>query len=181
MRGPARHDVVRAEGPSPATRRQGETVMQTSLRNFLLIGAGAVWLAALPASATPMDDLKKQGYSCERAGVDSHMCTKAGSPTKYCDNAGQCTRTTAGSGGVMGQTTGTMTMGTGGAAKRVGGKSGVANLPGMTSSELTAQECTRLGGEITANGDPNCKSNQRCKMTLSNGDLRSVCIDEVSQ
>lgn len=47
------------------------------------------------------------------------------------------------------------------------------------SSALTAEECERLGGVVTGNGDPNCKSNQRCKTTLSNGDLRSVCIDEV--
>ena len=58
-----------------------------------------------------------------------------------------------------------------------------ATLPGtMTgAAELTAEECTRLGGEVTANGDPNCKTNTRCKMTLANGDLRSICIDEVSQ
>ncbi len=44
---------------------------------------------------------------------------------------------------------------------------------------LTAQECERLGGAVTGNGDPTCKTNSRCKMTLPNGDLRSVCIDEV--
>ncbi|EFG9153095.1 hypothetical protein BL864_005550 [Escherichia coli] len=44
--------------------------------------------------------------------------------------------------------------------------------------QLTAQECERLGGAVTGNGDPNCKTNTRCKMTLPNGDLRSVCIDE---
>jgi len=56
-------------------------------------------------------------------------------------------------------------------------------LPGTMpgTAELTAEECTRLGGEVTANGDPNCKTNTRCKMTLANGDLRSICIDEVSQ
>lgn len=53
-------------------------------------------LQAAPAGATPMDDLKKAGYSCERGGVDSIVCTKDGSPTKYCDNSGNCTRTTAG-------------------------------------------------------------------------------------
>ncbi|MGN7878179.1 hypothetical protein [Rhizobiales bacterium] len=42
------------------------------------------------------------------------------------------------------------------------------------SAELTAQECERVGGVVTGNGDPNCKSNQRCKTTLSNGDIRSV-------
>lgn len=45
--------------------------------------------------------------------------------------------------------------------------------------ELTAQECERLGGTVTPNGDPNCKSNQRCYNKLPNGDLRSICIDEV--
>ncbi|CAN7550066.1 hypothetical protein LJR255_003910 [Pararhizobium sp. LjRoot255] len=48
------------------------------------------------------------------------------------------------------------------------------------SAELTAQECERVGGVVTGNGDPNCKSNQRCKTTLSNGDIRSVCIDEAN-
>ncbi|WP_173519159.1 hypothetical protein [Ensifer sesbaniae] len=53
-------------------------------------------------------------------------------------------------------------------------------LTTVGSAELTAQECERVGGVVTANGDPNCKSNQRCKTTLSNGDIRSVCIDEAN-
>jgi hypothetical protein len=58
---------------------------------------------------------------------------------------------------------------------------GIKTLSTTGAAELTADECTRLGGEITNNSDPNCKSNQRCKTTLGNGDIRSVCVDEVAQ
>jgi len=66
------------------------------LQKLALLFLVSTALHGAPASATPMDDLKKAGYSCERGGVDSIVCTKDGSPTKYCDNSGNCTRTTAG-------------------------------------------------------------------------------------
>jgi len=149
-----------------------------NLVSRLLAAAVMVAAAAGAADATAMDDLKKDGYSCARGGVDSIVCEKSGAPTKYCDNAGNCTRTAAGTKGVTGidKVTGAKA-----AEKKKSGVKGAAGMSQVGSAELTSQECERLGGVVTANGDPNCKSNQRCKTTLSNGDIRSVCIDEVAQ
>lgn len=43
------------------------------------------------SSATDMDKLKDQGYTCGRMGVGGYLCTKKGSPDQVCDNAGTCT------------------------------------------------------------------------------------------
>ncbi len=50
------------------------------------------------------------------------------------------------------------------------------------STELTEGECTRLGGTVTSDGKPNipgCSTGLRCKTVGSNGDIHSICIDEV--
>lgn len=145
----------------------------------LLAAAALVAASAVFATATPMDDLKKDGYSCERGGVDSIVCTKSGAPTRYCDNAGNCTRTAGGKSGVTGidKVTGAKAA----EKKKSGVKGAAGGMSQVGSAELTSQECERLGGVVTSNSDPNCKSNQRCKTTLSNGDIRSICIDEVAQ
>lgn len=70
-------------------------------------------------------------------------------------------------------------------ASKKAGKSGIAPASQTlgTVSELTEQECTRLGGVVTSGvpNDSTCKTNTRCKTTLANGDIRSICIDEVAQ
>jgi hypothetical protein len=69
----------------------------------LSLGASSVY--ALPiqqGGGTTSDDLKKQGYTCERVGVNFWECTKSGSPTYWCTDSGDCqpapTRTAPGSG-----------------------------------------------------------------------------------
>jgi hypothetical protein len=70
------------------------------------------------------------------------------------------------------------------ATSKTGKSGGVATAPTTvgTVAELTEQECTRLGGTVTSGipNDSTCKTNTRCKMTLGNGDIRSVCVDEVA-
>lgn len=48
-------------------------------------------------------------------------------------------------------------------------------------TELTESECTRLGGTVTSDGNPQlpgCSTGLRCKTVGSNGDIHSICIDE---
>lgn len=53
---------------------------------------------SMPALAMPndggggskMDDLKKQGFTCERAGVNFIVCSKPGEKDWYCTDAGDC-------------------------------------------------------------------------------------------
>ena len=68
------------------------------------------------------------------------------------------------------------------ADKKTGGVKGIKLNQTGGVSELTEQECTRLGGVVTTGvpNDSTCSTNTRCKTTLANGDIRSICVDEVS-
>jgi len=69
----------------------------------------------------------------------------------------------------------------GGAAssvKKAGGLKGTVAVgadPGVLP--LSEGECTRLGGDITVDGNVKCASGKRCKTVSPNGDIHSVCID----
>jgi hypothetical protein len=52
-----------------------------------------------------------------------------------------------------------------------------ARVGGPNVANLTKQECRKLGG--TLQNDTKCKNAQRCVITLANGDVNSICIDEV--
>ena len=52
-----------------------------------------------------------------------------------------------------------------------------AAQPGGNVSNLTTDECRRLGGKLQ--DDVKCKNAQRCVVTLANQDVRSICIDEL--
>lgn len=61
--------------------------MKSRLLSFVL---AAAFLAPAPAFAKKIEDVKKDGYKCERAGVDSIVCTKKDAKDYTCDNAGTC-------------------------------------------------------------------------------------------
>ena len=57
---------------------------------LIVLAVTAAFLAPAPAFAKKMEDVKKDGFKCERAGVDSIVCTKEGAKDYTCDNAGAC-------------------------------------------------------------------------------------------
>lgn len=67
-----------------------------------------------------------------------------------------------------------------GAMSRPAGKGGVnvgqALQPG--SSNLTPQECRKLGGKTEVDDGGSCKLRMRCTIVHANGDVNSICIDE---
>lgn len=58
-----------------------------------------------------------------------------------------------------------------------GGRRPAAAAPRANVSNLTADECRRLGGKLQ--DDVKCKNAKRCVVTLANQDVRSICIDEL--
>lgn len=65
------------------------------------------------------------------------------------------------------------------APAQAGKKPGIAadqGLPSTQIADLTAQECTNLGG--TVKSDSHCRgSGKACKMESANGDFHSVCLE----
>jgi hypothetical protein len=65
-----------------------------------------------------------------------------------------------------------------GPVSRPGGKPGAqigqTGHPGFAA--LTKDECRKLGGSLQ--DDTKCKNAKRCVITLANGDVNSICIDE---
>jgi hypothetical protein len=52
--------------------------------------AAALLVPASGAFAKSIEDVKKEGFKCERAGVDSIVCSKNGQKDYVCDNGGTC-------------------------------------------------------------------------------------------
>lgn len=79
-----------------------------------------------------------------------------------------------------GATTGTATQTpSAGSVSRPGGKPGVQiGQSGPRSSNLTPQECRKLGGKTEVDDGGSCKLRMRCTITHANGDVYSSCIDE---
>ena len=67
-----------------------------------------------------------------------------------------------------------------GPVSRPAGKGGInigqASQPG--SSNLTPQECRKLGGTTSVDDGGSCKLRMRCTIIHANGDVNSICIDE---
>jgi hypothetical protein len=57
-----------------------------------------------------------------------------------------------------------------------GANVGQASQPG--SSNLSADECRKLGGKTTIDDGGSCRLRMRCTITHGNGDVYSSCIDE---
>jgi hypothetical protein len=60
----------------------------------MLVAIGPSLRAADDDAGPPPTDrevLEKDGFKCERAGVDSHICSKDGERDRICDNSGECT------------------------------------------------------------------------------------------
>ena len=61
------------------------------------------------------------------------------------------------------------------AGKKSGANAG-QTLPSTQIADLTAQECTNLGG--TVKNERQCKgSGKTCNITNANGDFHSVCLE----
>ena len=64
-------------------------------------------------------------------------------------------------------------------ASRPPGKGGVnVGQASPGSSNLTADECRKLGGKTTVDDGGSCKLRMRCTIVHANGDVNSICIDE---
>jgi len=78
---------------------RGAHFIRSSMAVFALIGctglitpsvAFAIPTGGSNAGEVKMKDLKADGYSCGRAGINSWLCTKSDSPTYACDSFGDC-------------------------------------------------------------------------------------------
>jgi hypothetical protein len=64
-----------------------------AIATSLGVAAAPAALAAPVSSGYPsatMDELKKQGYTCEIMSLGAWSCSKTGSPTYTCDSYGNC-------------------------------------------------------------------------------------------
>ncbi len=61
------------------------------MKRIIAFALGMSALTAV-ASSTPVDEMIKQGFSCEQGSRGEVVCKKAGSPSKVCNTEGSCFR-----------------------------------------------------------------------------------------
>jgi hypothetical protein len=61
------------------------------MKRLLVFVLGMSALTAV-ASSTPVDEMIKQGFSCDQGSRGDVVCKKAGSPSKVCNTEGSCFR-----------------------------------------------------------------------------------------